>query len=169
MVWQRRSDSTPVSKKMVSCFEQRCALLHLSPRGRRHHQQWVTEPLKALFQHLPVVNPCIEDCSSAFRCLPVIPHPPYHMLDLWLLLPSSLPFFLPSLPLQPLSLVSRQGPARFKICYSSALHFVSFPVPSFPQPQCICLNVFGMFLFSCRVAVLTWRRIRMWRWPMTIR
>lgn len=80
---------------MLSCFEQRCALLHFSPRGSRHHQQWVTEPLKALCQHLPVVHHCNEESSNVLKCSPAIPHLPYHTLKLWCLLGPSSPSFSP--------------------------------------------------------------------------
>lgn len=109
--------------------------------------------LTAPCQHPPVVNPCIED----FVPMPSNVPKPFHtltpQLGLWCLNPPIplLPLFPPSFSLAP-SLVSRPGPAGFKLCCQSTLHFVVFPVPTsyrhghiLDLPKCNCW-VFPFFV-----------------------
>lgn len=145
---------------MVSCCERSCALLHLSPRGRRHHQQWVNRKKKAV-----LAPPCGRSLYRRLFQYPQVPpprpsHPTPSLLDI-VIPPSILTYLLLLLPDQGLV-----DPSHV----TGRLYFVSFTSPSFSQPRRISSNLFPFCLpFSFHVAVITWRRIRTWRWPMRTR
>lgn len=149
-------------QEMVSCCERSFALLHLSPRGRRRHQQWVNRAPKKKKPFCPspwsiLVLKIVPVPSSA-----PLPQPP-HPLVAWHC-DSSIHPLLPSLT------PSRPGPSRSKWRYRSPLVCV-LPFTQFftatthlPKPFPLVSS-----FFSLHVAVITWRRIRTWRWPMRTR